>query len=133
MFWNAIFEGAIILISWFTIADYCVFLWIVLLSKNIQEKRTQDRIRVFRIVIRDRVKAQKTTIHSHNNPFLTKKIVKNRYYGNENFSLARGRIEVFRNHMTVRKLHKSVWDRIQESYKSARLLNLNPHSCNSHF
>ena len=65
-------------------------------------------VRVFSIVIRDRVKAQKTTNHSHNNPFLTEKIVKNRYYGNGNFSLARDRIEVSRNHMSVRKLHKSV-------------------------
>ena len=30
-------------------------------------------------------------------------------------------------------MHKSVWDRIQKSYKSARLLNLNPHSRTSHF
>ena len=83
------------------VADYCVFLLIVLLSENVQEKIIQDRIRVFRTVIRDRMKAQKTTIHFHNNPFLTENIVKNRYYGNESFSLARDRTEVFRNHIRV--------------------------------
>ena len=30
-------------------------------------------------------------------------MVKNRYYGNEDFSLARDRIEVFRNHIRVYK------------------------------
>ena len=73
----------------------------MLLSENVQEKSIHDCIRVFRIIIRDRIKAQKIIIHSHNNPFLTEKIVKNRYYGNENFSLARDRIEVFRNHIRV--------------------------------
>ena len=33
--------------------------------------------------------------------FLVKKMVKNRYCENENFSLARDRIELFRNHIRV--------------------------------
>ena len=34
------------------------------------------------------------SLHSHNNRFLTKKMVKEGYYGNECFGLARDRIEV---------------------------------------
>ena len=37
------------------------------------------------------------------------------------------------SYKSVWKLYKSVWDHIQESYKSARLLNLNPHSCKKPF
>ena len=33
-------------------------------------------------------------LHSHNNPFLTEKMVKNGYYGNEGFGLAWDGIEV---------------------------------------
>ena len=82
----------------------------MLLSENFQEKSIQDRIRVFRMVIRDCIKAQKTTIHSHNNPFLAKKVVKNGYYGNKNFSLALDRIEVFRNHVRVNGDYTKVFE-----------------------
>ena len=44
------------------------------------------------------------------------------------FGLAWDRTEVFRNHIGVYENCIKVLDRIQESYKSARLLNLNPHS-----
>ena len=82
----------------------------MLLSENFREKSIQDRIRVLRIVIRDCIKAQKTTIHSHNNPFLTEKMVKNGYYGNKNFSLALDRIEVFRNHVRVNENYIKVFE-----------------------
>ena len=69
--------------------------------KNVQEKSIQDRIRAFQDPNSRLFKSAKDclnqNIHSHKNPFLTEKMVKNRYYGDENFSLTRDRIEVFRN------------------------------------
>ena len=54
-------------------------------------------------------------------------MVKNGFCENENFNLARDCIEVFKNHIRVYENCIKVFrDRIQESYKSARLLNLNP-------
>ena len=57
-----------------------------------KEYSVQDHIRVFEIV--QKCEKLLKTKNSRNNSFLTEKMVKKGYYGNECLGLARDRIEV---------------------------------------